>query len=125
MTLRPLLLALAVALLTLASSASLTACGSGGGGGTGGGSGGGGGASLSCTFSTAKSGGLCQVNFFCPDGGEPAVYCGEESDGGTDCACGPASASPPHFNAPGFCTDVVSNADTRAREANTKCNFGL
>jgi hypothetical protein len=120
---RALLLVLVV--VSLGYATSFTACGGGGGGGTGGGSGGGGGAALSCNVSSAKSGSLCQVNYYCPDGGEPAVYCGQQNDGGYDCACGPASQSPMHFASPDFCSDIPANTDARAREANTKCGFNL
>src|SRR5439155_20385782 len=56
----------------------------------------------SCPYSTAKSGGSCQANWFC-DGGEVAAYCAGESDGGFDCACGPASARPRHFASADVC----------------------
>jgi hypothetical protein len=124
MSTRALVLCLAAVLMASFYSLSLSACG-GSGGGTGGGSGGGGGAALSCNTSSAKSGTLCQVNYYCPDGGEPAVYCGQQNDGGYDCACGPAAQSPMHFTSPDFCSDIPANTAARAQEANTKCGFGL
>jgi hypothetical protein len=79
-----------------------------------------------CSFSTASGGGLCQVDFFCPDGGDQGVYCGGQGDGGFDCGCGRASTNPRRFVPEvSFCTDIVRNAGVRAGQANTGCGFNL
>jgi len=85
----------------------------------GGGCGGGGACDLPDQWSSAKSGGLCQVNFYTSP--ERAVYCGG-STGNWDCACGPAVDNPPRFTSPDFC-DL--DDEERACQAIEACNFPL
>jgi len=60
------------------------------------------GCDIPCQWSTATSGGLCQVNLWC-DNDEPAAYCGEIGGGSWNCACGPAVDDPPEFVSDDFC----------------------
>lgn len=71
-------------------------------------------------FSTADSGGLCQVNFFGDI--DYAVYCSPNASGGFDCACGAAVDNPLEFTSPDFC-DL--GAEERACAAVDACNFPL
>jgi len=89
--------------------------------GLGSGCGGDGGATcdLPMQWSTASSGGLCQVNFFTDP--EHAVFCGG-STGNWDCACGPASENPAEFTSADFC-DLDDEA--RACQAIERCGFSL
>lgn len=74
---------------------------------------------LPTQWSSAKSGGLCQVNFFTTP--EHAVYCGGTT-GNWDCACGPAVDNPKHFVSADFC-DLDEEA--RACQAIEQCGFPL
>jgi len=74
---------------------------------------------LPTNWSSASSGGLCQVNFFTVP--EYAVYCGGTS-GNWDCACGPAAENPMHFISEDLC-DLESEA--RACQAIERCGFPL
>ena len=56
----------------------------------------------SCTFSTANTGGACQVNLYCAND-EPAAYCFEEDDGTYTCDCGAAADDPPSFTSDDIC----------------------
>jgi hypothetical protein len=86
----------------------------------GGGCGGGGGScDLPEQWSSARSGDLCQVNFFTDP--EYAVYCGGTA-GNWDCACGPAADNPPEFNSEDFC-DL--EPEERACQAIARCGFPL
>jgi hypothetical protein len=71
-------------------------------------------------WSTAKSGGLCQVNIFSTP--EKAMYCAKNAMGTYSCACGPVSASPPplEFISPDMC-DL--EADARLCAAISACSF--
>lgn len=71
-----------------------------------------------CQVSSANSGGLCQVNFFCDGGDGPAAYC----DSTGKCACGPAAQNPKEFTSAGIC-DLEMNE--RATVANRECGFGM
>ncbi len=71
-------------------------------------------------WSTANSGGLCQVNFFGTT--EYAVYCSGNSDTGYDCACGAAVDNPETFQSINFCE---LEPKERACTAIAMCNFPL
>ncbi|MBL9014166.1 MAG: hypothetical protein JNL83_08315 [Myxococcales bacterium] len=70
-------------------------------------------------WSSARSGGLCQVNFFTNP--EYAAYCGG-SAGAWDCACGPAASNPKQFTSTDFC-DL--EPEERACQAIEACGFPL
>jgi hypothetical protein len=72
----------------------------------------------SCEVSTAQSGDLCQVNFFCDGEEGPAAYC---SDDGA-CACGPAVENPKEVTIVGICAMDYLDA---AHAVNARCGFGL
>lgn len=72
---------------------------------------------LPAQFSTANSGGLCQVNFFTTP--EHAVFCGGTS-GNWECACGPAAENPMMFTSADFC-DL--EGEERACQALEQCGF--
>ena len=55
---------------------------------------------LPAQWSSASSGGLCQVNFFTEP--EHAVFCGGTT-GKWDCACGPVAENPARFTSEDFC----------------------
>jgi hypothetical protein len=97
-------------LVNLAALLALVGSGCGGGGGT---------CDLPPQWSTASSGGLCQVNFFTEP--EHAVFCGGSS-GNWDCACGPAAENPLTFTSADFC-DLDDEA--RACQAIDRCGFSL
>lgn len=86
----------------------------------GGGCGGDGGScDLPTQWSSARSGDLCQVNFFTdPD---YAVYCGGTA-GNWDCACGPIAENPTEFVSEDFC-DL--EPEERACQAIERCGFPL
>jgi hypothetical protein len=79
----------------------------------------GGSCDLPTNWSSASSGGLCQVNFFTEP--EHAVYCGGTT-GNWDCACGPIAENPVEFNSEDFC-DLEPEA--RACQAIERCGFSL
>ena len=69
-------------------------------------------------WSTANSGGLCQANYF--GSPERAVYCGEQSDGTYECACGAAADNPKMFVSDDFC-DL--KGEERLCEAVAQCGW--
>lgn len=79
----------------------------------------GGSCELPTNWSSARSGDLCQVNFFTTP--EHAVYCGGSS-GNWDCACGPIAENPMPFTSEDFC-DLEPEA--RACQAIERCGFPL
>ncbi|MBT8494471.1 MAG: hypothetical protein KJO07_15550 [Deltaproteobacteria bacterium] len=76
----------------------------------------------SCQYSTADSGGLCQIDFFCEDGVDRAVYCATNASGAYECACGPAVDDPLEFVSDDFCDLAAEDRYARAVEA---CGFGI
>ena len=72
------------------------------------------------TFSTAKTGGLCQVNIFSAP--ERAVYCAKNATGSYDCLCGAAVENPKMFISDDIC-DL--EADARVCEAVSRCGFSF
>ncbi|HUQ03790.1 MAG TPA: hypothetical protein VM261_14935 [Kofleriaceae bacterium] len=70
-------------------------------------------------WSSARSGDLCQVNFFTTP--EHAVYCGG-STGAWNCACGPIADNPLEFTSEDFC-DL--EPEGRACQAIARCGFPL
>ena len=97
-------------LAKLAALLALVGSGCGGDGGT---------CDLPEQWSSASSGGLCQVNFFTDP--EHAVFCGGTT-GNWDCACGPAAENPTKFTSEDFC-DLDDEA--RACQAIDRCGFSL
>ncbi len=81
--------------------------------------GGGGSCDLPTQWSSARSGDLCQVNFFTSP--EHAVYCGGAT-GNWACACGPLAENPAEFTSEDFC-DL--DAEARACQAIERCGFPL
>jgi hypothetical protein len=79
----------------------------------------GGSCDLPTNWSSARSGGLCQVNFFTTP--EHAVYC-SGSSGAWSCACGPIADNPLEFTSEDFC-DL--EPEGRACEAIARCGFPL
>lgn len=80
---------------------------------------GGAGCDLPAQWSSARSGDLCQVNFFTEP--EYAVYCGGAT-GSWDCACGPIAENPLEFTSEDFC-DL--EPEERACQAIERCGFPL
>ena len=76
----------------------------------------------SCQYSTADSGGLCQINFFCEDGVDRAVYCAGNASGAYECACGAVVDNPLEFVSDEFC-DV--EGEDRYRLAVEACGFAI
>ena len=83
------------------------------------GCGSGGSCDLPTNWSTANSGGLCQVDFFDP---MESVFCAENANGEYDCACGPIANNPLEFTSADFC-DL--EAEDRACAAIEACGFQL
>lgn len=74
-----------------------------------------------CLYSTAKTDSdSCQVNFFC-DGGELAVYCLGNSDGGSSCTCHQGANKTP-LDRPGLCD--LSHED-RVQAVRNVCGWSL
>jgi hypothetical protein len=71
-------------------------------------------------WSTAVSGGLCQVNFYTEP--EQAVYCARNADDEFSCACGPAAEDPEEFVSADFCE---LDGEARACAAIEICGFSL
>jgi len=74
----------------------------------------------SAQWSTATSGGLCQVNIFTTP--EQAVYCAEKADGTFDCACGPIADNPTMFTSADFCK---LDGEERVCAAVEQCGFAV
>lgn len=71
-------------------------------------------------YSTARSGGLCQVNVFSTP--ERAVYCAKNAAGRYECLCGPAAENPNRFVSDDIC-DL--GAEARICEAVSRCGFSF
>ena len=73
---------------------------------------------LRCESGIARSGDICQVNFFCDGGDGPAAYC--SSDGA--CSCGAAVDNPKEVTIAGICE---MGREEASRAVNEACDFGL
>jgi hypothetical protein len=73
---------------------------------------------LRCESGIARSGDICQVNFFCDGGDGPAAYC---SDDGA-CSCGAAVENPKEVTIAGICD---MDREEASRAVNKACDFGL